>query len=100
MIKQAIKWLSNDFKELSLQFKILFTVGSMRLIKRKANKLMRKTNEQIFVVKSPSGKLRYVSKYQFQQMRQAGIFPLSFTSTNLGDNSLYYTRKPRPHEFI
>jgi len=62
------------------------------LLKRKANRLARKTGVQHFIVKF-GGEVTIMSKSTFKYMRQHGYFPLSFTATELKNIALYYTKK-------
>ncbi len=60
--------------------------------KRKAFKLHKKHNCEVFVVKF-KGKILILSKYQFKQMRQHKMFPHSFTAEQLKKIALYCTPK-------
>jgi hypothetical protein len=59
-------------------------------LKRKAMRLHRKYNCQMFVVKF-RGEILIISKKQFKQMRQHKLFPKTFTAENLKKIALFYT---------
>lgn len=71
--------------------RFVLAVGLM-IMKRKADRLARKTRDQYFIV-NMRGKAQIMSKKQFKYMRQRGAFPLSFTATQLKQIALYYTKK-------
>ena len=71
--------------------RIVLALGLM-ILKRKADRLARKTRDQYFIV-NLNGKAQIMSKKQFKYMRQRGAFPLSFTATQLKQIALYYTKK-------
>ncbi|WP_060828080.1 hypothetical protein [Tannerella forsythia] len=71
--------------------RFVLAVGLM-MMKRKADRLARKTRDQYFIV-NVNGNAQIMSKKQFKYMRQRGAFPLSFTATQLKQIALYYTKK-------
>ena len=82
--KEAIQLLS--------YFKKLAALIAFRRLKRKANRLHKKYNTQVFIVKY-AGKITVLSKYQFKILRQNGKFPKSFTADSLKKIALYHTPK-------
>ena len=59
-------------------------------LKYKANRLARKTRRQYFVV-AFGGKIQIISKQDFKNMRQNGIFPKDFTAEQLKQIALCHT---------
>jgi hypothetical protein len=92
MIKTYIQLLKKRIEECLSLFKKAYRFLVFKYIKRKAFKLHKKYNCQVFVVKF-KGKITIISKYQFKQMRQRGKFSKDFTATELKTISLYYTPK-------
>ena|GEM_PF-1741202 len=92
MISTYIQNLKNECRQLVLTVKKIRKLIAFRYIKRKARRLHKKYNCQVFVVKYGK-KIRIISKYQFKQMRQKKMFPKSFTASELKSISLYYTPK-------
>lgn len=70
---------------------IVLTLGLM-ILKRKADRLARKTRDQYFIV-NVNGNAQIMSKKQFKYMRQHGQFPITFTAKKLKQIALYYTKK-------
>lgn len=66
-------------------------VVNVWLLKRKANKLAKKSGIQHFVVRW-QGKPEILSKDGFQYLRQHGYFPLKFTATELKKIAIYHTK--------
>lgn len=62
------------------------------LLKRKADKLARKTGIQQFIIKW-RGQVVILGKDKFTYMRQHGLFAPSFTATQLKEMAFYYTGK-------
>jgi hypothetical protein len=87
-----LKQVKNDWKRGIELLKKAYRLLVFRLIKRKAYRLHKKYNCQVFVVKF-KGKITIISKYQFKQMRQHGKFPINFTAAELKKISMYYTPK-------
>ena len=59
-------------------------------LKHKANRIAKETCRQHFVVVF-GGKARIISKPEFKQMRQRGLFPQEFTAEGLKKIALYHT---------
>jgi hypothetical protein len=62
----------------------------IKRLKREADRLSERTGAQIFIVKI-QGKMTFLSKPCFKEMRQRGMFPKDFTAENLKKISYYYT---------
>lgn len=60
-------------------------------LKRRADKLAKKTGDEYFVVMW-HGKPRVLSKPQFKYLRQHGLFPLSFTAAELKKIAVYHVK--------
>lgn len=71
--------------------KLLQVVKIYRL-KRKANKLAKRTGVQHFVIMW-CGKPEILSKDGFKRMRQKRVFPLSFTAAELRKIAIHTTKK-------
>ena len=70
----------------------LQTIFKIWLLKRKANKLARKTGVQHFIIMW-KGKPEILSKDGFKLMRQNSVFPMSFTATELKKIAIHDTKK-------
>ena len=92
MISQLFKEIKEDCKNLRKWFKKVFAFIALKRIKRKAYKLHKKNNCQMFVVKM-GGKVKVISKQQFKYLRQHGKIQKDFTALELKDIALYYTPK-------
>lgn len=77
---------------LSSKFKSLFWVLRIRLLRRKANLLHRKHNEQFYIVKM-GGRITIMGKDSLKRLRHKNIVPLCFTATELKRISIYHTPK-------
>lgn len=74
------------------RLKRFIQVLSIQLMKRKANKLAKKSKVQHFIIMW-RGKPEILSKDGFTLMRQKGLLPASFTATDLKKIAIYYTGK-------
>ncbi|MDH6309394.1 hypothetical protein M2451_002720 [Dysgonomonas sp. PFB1-18] len=74
------------------KLKRILQVFRIQLMKRKANKLAKKSKVQHFIIMW-RGKPEILSKDGFTLMRQKGVFPLSFTATELKKIAIYQTGK-------
>lgn len=74
------------------RLKRFIQVFCIQLMKRKANKLAKKSKVQHFIIMW-RGKPEILSKDGFTLMRQKGLFPASFTATDLKKIAIYYTGK-------
>ena len=92
MISKYIQEVKNDWEQLVLSIRKAYKLLMFRLIKRRAFRLHKKYNCQVFIVKM-QGKVKIISKYQFKNMRQRGIFSKKITATELKSMALYYTPK-------
>ncbi len=90
MLSKLFQDIINDCCTTIDRFKKLWVVYIFWRIKRKAFRLHKKYNCQIFVVKI-KGKVKLMSKYQFKKRRQKGKIAKQFTATELKAISLYYT---------
>lgn len=60
-------------------------------MKRKADKLARQTGVQHFIIKY-RGEIVFMTKRELKHFRQKGIFPKTFTATELKKHALYFTK--------
>jgi hypothetical protein len=67
------------------------TIFKIWLLKIKANNLYKQTGVQQFIVKW-YGKTIIINKAQFKQLRQKGVFPITYTAVELKKISLYHTK--------
>lgn len=65
-------------------------VRQLKRIKRKAEWIRKELNSQVFVVKM-EGRVTFLTKKQFKEMRAKKVFPKQFTADSLKRISLYYT---------
>jgi len=92
MIGKLLKEIREDVRNAKKWLKSIVAFIAIVRIRRKARKLHRKNNCQIFVVKM-GGKVRLISKEQFKYLRQRGKFPKNFTAEQLKKIALYHTPK-------
>ncbi len=85
------KQLSNIIRTATGKTKRFTLVVTLYLLKRKADKLSRKTGIQHFIIKW-CGSIIIINKQQFRHNRQRGLFPKQFTADNLKKIALYYTK--------
>ena len=90
MLSKLFQDIKNDWCTLMIWLKEMRVVYIIWRIKKKAFRLHKKYNCQIFVVKI-KGKIKIMSKYQFKNKRQKGKIALKYTATELKAISLYYT---------
>lgn len=95
LIKQYLQELKQEVNTLISTIKKVLVVLAIKRLKRKALRLHKKHNCQVFVVKL-NGKITVLSKYQFTQLRQRGKIKKSFTAQELKRIALYYT--PAKHD--
>ena len=72
------------------KLKKIYRIIRIALLKRKADRLARKTCVQHFVVVF-GRRIRIIGKPAFKKMRQRGLFPKDFTAENLKQIALYHT---------
>jgi hypothetical protein len=83
--------LSNPrIKSLHTWFWRLLTVLRFKMLKHRANRIRKATGQQVFVFKW-KGKVSYITKKQFKQLRAQKVFPKHFTADSLKRLCLYYT---------
>lgn len=90
MLSKLFQDIKKDWCDLIIWFKQMWVVLKIWHIKKKAFRLHKKYNCQIFVVKV-KGQINIMSKYQFKNKRQKGKIALKYTATDLKAISLYYT---------
>ncbi len=99
MLKKWIEEIKSDWEKLMNLPDYLFAHYVMWRLKKRANKihykLRHRKNAQVIVTKL-DGKIRFITKDMFKDMRQRGVFKLEKTMTDLKANSLYYT----PNKYV
>lgn len=91
-LKEVAAVFSEVVKKYIAAFKKFREVYKIYKLKRKANKLAKKSKVQHFIIMW-RGKPEILSKDGFTLMRQKGLFPASFTATDLKKIAIYYTGK-------
>lgn len=74
------------------KLKRFLQVLKIQSMKQKANRLAKESKVQHFIIMW-HGKPEILSKDGFTLMRQRGVFPLSFTATDLKRIAIYHTGK-------
>ena len=90
MLSKLFQDFINDWCALIIWLKEMRVVYIIWRVKKKAFRLHKKYNCQIFVVKV-KGRIKIMSKYQFKKRRQSGKILKQYTATELKAISLYYT---------
>lgn len=91
-LKEAADGFCKAVEKYITAFKKFREVYKIYKLKRKADKLAKKSKVQHFIIMW-HGKPEILSKDGFTLMRQRGVFPLSFTATELKKIAIYQTGK-------
>ncbi len=94
MLENWIQEIKADWAKIIELPDLIFTAYVMWVIKKRANKLHKKLryckHAQVVVIKL-DGKIRFITRSMFKDMRQRGVFKLEKTMEHLKANALYYT---------